>query len=92
MITASLNLHAHRAEAREQALRAKLGTTLSLQQFMQRAFQNAERGLLQQRQDQPPPEGGDTDSEADGEGWETDSEGLQSAGGFSDPDPEDPEE
>ena len=62
---------------------------------MQRAFRDAERGLFQQQQDQPPPEGGDTDSETDGEGWETDSEGLRSEGDFSvlsDPDPEDPEE
>ena len=62
---------------------------------MQRAFRDAERGILQRQQDQPPPEGGDTDSETDGDGWETDSDGLQSEGGhsdFSDPDPEDPEE
>ena len=62
---------------------------------MQRAFRDAERGILQRRQDQPPPETEETDSETDGEGWETDSGGHQSEGGFSDfsdPDPEDPDE
>ena len=62
---------------------------------MQRAFQDAEQGLLRRQQDLPPPEGEDTDSETDGEGRETDSEGLQSGGDFSDfsdPNPEDPEE
>ena len=91
---ASQALHAHRAEARERALRTQQGTTLSLQQFMQRAFRDAERGALQRQRDQPPPEGGETDSETDGEGWETDSGGHQSEGGFpdvSDPDREDPE-
>ena len=95
VITASLALHTRRAEAREQALRAKQGTTLSLAQYMQRAFRDAERGILQRRQDQPPPETEETDSETDGEGWETDSGGHQSEGGFSDfsdPDPEDPGE
>ena len=75
MVTASLTLHAHRAEARERALRTKQGTTLSLQQFMQRAFRDAERGVLQRQRDQPPPEAGETDSETDGEGRETDSGG-----------------
>ena len=84
VVTASLTLHAHRAEARERALRTKQGTTLSLQQYMQRAFRDAERGILQRQQDRPPPEGGDTDSETDGDGWETDSDGLQSEGGYSD--------
>ena len=95
VVTASLSLHAHRAEAREQALRTKQGTTLSLQQFMQRAFRDAERGVLQRQRDQPPPEAGETDSETDGEGWETDSGGHQSEGDFSefsDQDPEDPDE
>ena len=62
---------------------------------MQRAFRDAERAILQRRQDQPPPETEETDSETDGEGWETDSGGHQSEGDFSDfsdPDPEDPDE
>ena len=95
VITASLAVHTRRAEAREQALRAKQGTTLSLAQYMQRAFRDAERGILQRRQDKPPPETEETDSETDGEGWETDSGGHQSEGDFSDfsdPDPEDPDE
>ena len=61
VITASLAVHTRRAEAREQALRAKQGTTLSLAQYMQRAFRDAERGILQRRQDQPPPETEETD-------------------------------
>ena len=95
VITASLALHTRRAEAREQALRAKQGTTLSIAQYMQRAFRDAERGILQRRQNQPPPETEETDSETDGEGWETDSGGHQSEWGFpdfSDSDPEDPDE
>ena len=51
----------------------------------------AERGDPQRQRDHLP-EGGETDSETDGEGWETDSGGHQSEEGFSDPDPEDPEE
>ena len=80
VILASTLLHAHPAEARKRALRASQGTSLSLQQFMQRAFRNAERGLLAERQDQPPPEDGEDGLETDGEGWETDSGGFGSAG------------
>ena len=92
VVTASALLHAHRAEARERALRVKEGTSGSLQQFMQRAFREAERGLLKERQDQPPPEDGEEDSETDSEGWETDSDGFGSAGELSLSDPEDQDE
>ena len=95
VITACQALHSRRAEAREQALRVRQKTTLSLAQLMQRAFRDAERGVLQRQRDQPPHEAGETDSETDGEGWETDSGGHQSEGDFSDfsdPDPEDPDE
>ena len=95
MITASQALHSRRAEAREQALRIGQKTTLSLAQFMQRALRDAEREVLQRQRDQPPPEAGETDSETDGEGWDTDSGGHQSEGDFSefsDQDPEDPDE
>ena len=95
MITTSQALHSRRAEAREQALRVRQRTTLSLAQFMQRAFRDADRGVLQRQRDQPPPEAEETDSETDGEGGETESGRHQSEGDysdFSDPDPEDPDE
>ena len=55
VISASILPHAHRAEMREPALRSKQETSLSLQQFMQQAFRNAERGLPAEKKDQPPP-------------------------------------
>ena len=89
MVSASILLHAHRAEAREQALRSTQGTTLTLQQYMQRAFRNAEQGLPAERQDHPPAEEDGDDSETDNEGWETDLDGVCAQG---DPLSEDPEE
>ena len=56
---------------------------------MQWAFCNAERGLPAERQDQPLPEDGVDDSETDGEGWETDSDGFGSEGELTLSDPED---
>ena len=94
VISAPILLHAHRAEVRKRALRSKQETSLSLQQFMQRAFRNAERGLPAEKKDQPPPpteEDGD-DSETDDEGWETDSDGVGIQEEPLLPDPEDLEE
>ena len=92
MISASILLHAHRAEARERALRSKQGTSLTLQQFMQRAVRNAERGLPAEKQDHPPAVGDGDDSETDDEGWETDSDGVEVQEEPLLPDPEDLEE
>ena len=76
-VTASTLPHAHRAQVRERALQRQEDTSLSLQQFMQRAFRNSERGLPAEKRDQaPPPSAADgEDSETDDEGWETDSDG-----------------
>ena len=68
VVSASILLHAHRAEALERALRSKQGTSLTLQQFMQRAFRNAERGLPAENKDRSP-------AEEDGDNSETDDEG-----------------
>ena len=94
MISASVLLHAHRAEVREQALCSKQETSLSIHQFMQQAFRNAERGLPMQKKNQPPPpsalDGGD--SETDDEGWETDLDGIGNQEEPLLPGPEDLEE
>ena len=79
---------------RERALQREEETTLSLQQFMQRAFRNAERGLPAEKRDQPPPPSAadGEDSETDDEGWKTDSDGDEGQEGPPLPDPEDLEE
>ena len=92
VISASILLHAHRAEARERALRSKLGTSLTLQQFMQQAFRNAKRGLPAERQDHPLTEEDGNDSETDDEGWETHSDGVGVQEEPHLPDPENLEE
>ena len=73
-------------------LRSKLGTSLTLQQFMQQAFRNAERGLRAERRDHPPAEEDGDNSETDDEGWETDSDGDGVQEEPHSPDPEDLEE
>ena len=94
VVSASALLHAHRADVRKQALRSKQRTSLSLQQFMQQAFRNAERGLPTEKKYQPPsPSAVDgDDSETDDEGRETDSDGVGNQEGPLLPDPEDLEE
>ena len=54
-ITASAIRHEHRAQAREQALQQKTGTTLSLRQYMRREFRDAEWGKPPGKKDPPPP-------------------------------------
>ena len=63
MISALILLHAHRAEACERVLCSKQGTYLTLQQFVQRAFRNAERELPAEKKGHPPAEEDGDDSE-----------------------------
>ena len=92
VISASILLHAHQAKARERALRSEQGTSLTLQQFMLRAFRNAERGLPAVKKDHPPAKEDGDDSETGDEGWETDSDGVGIQEEPLLPDPEDLEE